>query len=115
MATVDAKTAETVVARRYLAAGYDVLCIKNASDHGIDLCATGLAAYGVRDIVFVEVKAGRARASKYQRLGGEDFVRERLMAVLYTDETGRPLPEWNAENDRSSRSWADGTVPALRG
>jgi hypothetical protein len=67
---------EEAVVQRLAEQGYtEVLRIQNNSGHGVDVIARNPSNGHVR---CVEVKANTSRLSEAQRLGGEDFVTDRL-------------------------------------
>lgn len=74
--------AELLVLREMHKQKFDfVFVLRNASGNGIDLIGLRLSSSPVI-LRFVEVKYNTSKLSNYQRMGGNDFVRDRLMIAL---------------------------------
>lgn len=73
-----------------------VFVLRNVSGNGIDLIGLRLCLSPVL-LRFVEVKYNKSRLNKYQKLGGNDFVRDRLTIALNTTLHA----SYSGKNDKS--------------
>lgn len=73
-----------------------IYILKNKSNHGVDIIGTGNFD-GQPTLQCVEVKYNKSPTSKYQKMGGKDYVADRLTIAMAVDQCSA----YSSKNDSS--------------